>query len=142
MSKIPRRHQAVVTCMDARLDPLRILNAAVGDLHVIRNAGGLVTTDVERSLVLSQRRLETRRIDVIMHTSCGTFGFDETALAAEIRAAGGETDGRFGSFDDLEREVHRGVARLRANTALADRSQIRGYVYDLTRSALRLIVDA
>jgi carbonic anhydrase len=142
MSKIPKRHQAVLTCMDTRLDPLRMLNAGAGDLHVIRNAGGLVTEDTERSLILSQRRLETRRIDVIMHTSCGVYRFDEDTLTAEIRADGGETNGRFGSFDDLEQELRRGVTRLRANTALGDRSQIRGYIYDLSTSTLRLVADA
>ena len=141
-SGVPKRKQVVVTCMDTRLDPLRMLNAAIGDLHVLRNAGGLVTADVERSLVISQRRLQTTRIDVIMHTSCGMNGLDEDALRAEIASAGAEPPSRFGSFADLEAELRRGVALLRSNPALQNRTQIRGYVYDLGTSTLKLVVDA
>ena len=138
---MPKRKQAVVTCMDTRLDPLRMLNAAIGDLHVIRNAGGLVTADVERSLVISQRRLRTTRIDVIMHTGCGMNGLDEDALRAEIVAAGAEPPSRFGSFADLEGELRRGVALLRSNPVLKNRTQIRGYVYDVSTSTLKLLVN-
>lgn len=128
--------------MDTRIDPWRILNAGVGDINVIRNAGGIVTADVERSLILSQRRLQTTRIDVIMHTSCGVNGLDEDALNAELAEEGVQSPGRFGSFDDVDAEVRRGVARLRSNRALKNRDQIRGYVYDLAASQLKLVVDA
>lgn len=137
---VPRRRQAVVTCMDARIDPWRLLNAGVGDINVIRNAGGLVTPDVERSLVVSQRRLQTARIDLIMHTKCGTLGLDERALNAEIADAGSPPI-RFGSFDDLEAELRRGVALLRSNPALKDRTKVRGYIYDLDAANLRLLID-
>jgi carbonic anhydrase len=128
--------------MDTRIDPWRILNAGVGDIHVLRNAGGIVTADVERSLILSQRRLQTTRIDVIMHTSCGVSGLDEDSLNAELSGEGVEPFGRFGSFRDVEAEVRRGVARLRSNRALKTRSQIRGYVYDLAAAQLKLVVDS
>ena len=141
-SGVPKRKQAVVTCMDTRLDPLRMLNAAIGDLHVIRNAGGLVTDDVERSLVISQRRLRTTRIDVIMHTNCGMNGLDEAALRAEIVGAGAAPPSRFGSFANLDAELRRGVEQLRSNPALKNRTQIRGYVYDLGTFTLKLIVDS
>jgi carbonic anhydrase len=140
-SAVPRRNQAVVTCMDTRIDPLRILNAGVGDIHVIRNAGALVTEDVERSLVLSQRELETTRIDLIMHTECGVLNLDEPALNAAL-AADGAPAIRTGTFSDLEAELRRGVALLRSNPALKTRSAIRGYLYDLSASTLRLVVDA
>lgn len=128
--------------MDTRIDPWRILSAGVGDINVVRNAGGIVTTDVERSLILSQRRLQTTRIDVIMHTSCGVSGLDEDSLNAELSGEGVEPFGRFGSFNDVEAEVRRGVARLRSNRALKNRSQIRGYVYDVAAAQLKLVVDA
>jgi len=127
--------------MDTRIDPWRILNAGVGDVHVLRNAGGIVTADVERSLILSQRLLRTTRIDVIMHTNCGAEGLDESALNAELSGEGIEPFGPFGSFGNVEAEVRRGVARLRSNRALKHRDQIRGYVYDLAASHLRLVVN-
>ena len=127
--------------MDTRIDPWRLLNAGVGDIHVIRNAGGIVTEDVERSLVLSQRALQTTRIDVIMHTTCGVLDLDEAALNAEL-AGDGAPAIRTGTFSDLEGELRRGVALLRANPALKSRSAIRGYIYDLSASTLRLVIDA
>ena len=142
ISGVPKRHQAVITCMDSRVDPWRILNAGVGDIHVLRNAGGLVTADVERSLVLSQRRLQTSRIDVIMHTNCGTMGLDEAALNEELAASGVEPFPSFGSFADVEAEVRRVGPQSGDTPALTNRSQIRGYVYDLAASNLRLVVDA
>ncbi len=140
-SPIPRRNQAVVTCMDTRIDPWRILNAGVGDIHVIRNAGALVTEDVERSLVLSQRELQTTRVDLVMHTECGVLNLDEAALNARL-AEDGAPAIRTGTFSDLEAELRRGVALLRSNPALKTRSAIRGYLYDLANSTLRLVVDA
>jgi carbonic anhydrase len=127
--------------MDARVDPWRLLSAGVGDIHVIRNAGGLVTPDAERSLVASQRKLETTRVDVIMHTQCGMLGMDEDALNAELAAAGAAPMD-FGSFDDLDAALRRSVALLRSNPALLHRDSIRGYVYDIDAGALRLLIDA
>jgi carbonic anhydrase len=134
----PRRRLAVVTCMDTRIDPLVVLGAAVGDLHVIRNAGGVVTGDVVRSLAVSQRRLGTTAVDVVMHTDCGTMALDEKALRAEI----GDSDAarmRFHTFTDLHEELRRGVAALRGAPALLHRDRIRGLIYDVDALTLTTV---
>ncbi len=82
----PKKRLAVVTCMDGRIDPLRILAMSLGDIHVIRNAGGIVTEDVLRSLLVSQRMLGTREVLIFMHTDCGLYGLDERAEKAAVEA--------------------------------------------------------
>ena len=82
----PNKHLAVVTCMDGRIDPLRILALGLGDIHVIRNAGGIVTEDVLRSLLVSQRMLGTREVLIIMHTDCGLYGLDDAKERAAVEA--------------------------------------------------------
>ncbi len=137
----PSRRLAVLTCMDARIDPWRLLEAGPGEVHVVRNAGGLVTDDAIRSLVISQRLLRTRKIDVIMHTQCSLYELDEQSLARAVRRddpTSGLSD--FGSFADLEAELHRGVERLRAAAALPHRDRVRGHIYDVDTARLRLIV--
>src|ERR1700759_229689 len=84
----PRRQLAVVACMDARLDLPRALGFELGDAHVLRNAGGLVTDDVLRSLAISQSALGTTRIAVVHHTECGMSGFDDEAFRAELAKTG------------------------------------------------------
>ncbi len=139
-AKFPARHHAIVTCMDVRIDPLAVMSMRPGDAHVIRNAGGIVTADVVRSLVVSQRVLETRSIDLVMHSDCGMFGLDERALAAEIVAddRGAKVPDLLG-FADLEAELRRGVGRLRATLALPHRDRIRGLVFDVVAGRTRLV---
>ena len=91
--------------MDARIDPALALGLVPGDAHVLRNAGGLVTDDVVRSLAISQHALGTREVMVVQHTKCGMHGLDENALALRIEAAAGtppNANVRFGAFTDLE----------------------------------------
>src|ERR1700679_233071 len=83
---IPSRHVVLVTCMDSRIDAFRIFGLDSGEAHILRNAGGLVTDDVLRSLVLSQRLLQTREIILMHHTNCGLHRMDEPALRAQIAA--------------------------------------------------------
>ena len=83
---VPARHVAIVTCMDSRIDNFRIFGLESGEAHILRNAGGLVTDDVLRSLVLSQRLLQTREIILMHHTDCGLNGMNEAALRAQIAA--------------------------------------------------------
>jgi len=138
----PRSQQAVVTCQDARIDPVRIFGAAPGDMNVIRNAGGLVTPDVVNGLLVSQYRLGTTRIDLVMHTDCGMLGFDSEALAEEVRAATGQrlrTD--LAGFDDLHAELLRGVATLRGNPALLHRDEVRGFVYHIEDGRLEVVAE-
>jgi carbonic anhydrase len=134
----PTRHAAVVTCMDARIDVLAALGLGLGEVHVIRNAGGLVTDDVLRSLTLSQRTLGTREVLVIQHTGCGLHGLADEALLGEVEAASGVLPPfAFGGFADLDASVRASVARVRAAAYLPHRDGVRGFVYDLATGRLR-----
>src|ERR687897_2047959 len=109
----PRRKLAVLTCMDARIEPLALLGLEVGDAHIIRNAGGLVTDDAIRSLSASQRLLGTVEIVVVMHEGCGLHGASEDAFAEALRADGVLPTWRLGAFDDVEATLRDSLARLR-----------------------------
>ena len=117
----PRRKLAVLTCMDVRIEPLSLLGLEVGDAHVIRNAGGLVTGDALRSLSASQSMLGTEEIVLVMHEDCGMQG-----APPEI-----------GGFDDLEAALRDGVERLRTSDELTARDNIRGLIFDPESGALR-----
>ena len=106
---------AVVTCMDARIDPLAVLGLAAGDAHVIRNAGGVVTDDVIRSLALSQTGLGTREVLVAQHTGCGAHPPDV----------------------DLEASVREAVRALREADGIPHRDRVRGAVIDLVSGGVR-----
>src|SRR5690606_41858139 len=100
-SRPPTRRAAVAACMDARLDLFAALGLALGEVHLIRNAGGIVADDVLRSLALSQRKLGTREVLVVHHTDCGLHGLDDEALADEVEAETGERPPlAFGGFGD------------------------------------------
>jgi carbonic anhydrase len=132
MAAAPDRRIAVLTCMDARLDVLRMLGLRVGDAHVLRNAGGVVTEDGIRSLMLSQRLLGTREVMVIQHTGCGLLGLSEKELTEEIeRETGTRLPFALGGFDDLEESVRSSVARIRATPLLPHREHVRGFIYDI-----------
>jgi carbonic anhydrase len=124
----PALKLAIVTCMDARIDPAALLGLRPGDAHVIRNAGGVVTDDVLRSLTLSQALLGTREVMVIQHTSCGLNG-DEDELRASVREATGEDPGHLHAFTDVEESVRASVRRLGEGA--------RGFVYEVETGRLR-----
>lgn len=135
---VPRRRLAVVTCMDARIDVFGALGLGLGEAHVIRNAGAVVTRDVVRSLVVSQHKLGTREVLVMGHTDCGMEGLDEDAVAEELAAtAGARPAFGLGGFDDVAEAVRRSVERIRATPFLPARDAIRGSVYDVTTGAVR-----
>src|SRR3954465_7192494 len=114
LPRVPARRTAIVTCMDARIDPLAALGMHLGDAHVIRNAGALVTDDAIRSLAISQRMLDTRAVVVMGHTDCGLEGLDEeAALAAIAQEAGTAPSWRLGAFASVDDQVRASVARLR-----------------------------
>lgn len=141
VAREPSRRLAVVTCMDARIDPLAALGLAFGQAHVIRNAGAVVTPDVIRSVAVSQRRLGTTAIDLMMHTDCGMLGLDEEVLRREIAADAGQSAGiAFHAFDDLHGELRRGVDALRRSPALAARTGVRGLVYDVVTHRTTVVV--
>lgn len=121
-----------MSCQDARIDVHTVLGLGPGDAHVIRNAGGVVTPDVLRSLLLSQRLLGTEEIVVMQHTGCGLHELPEHEVRAEIaRDAGEEPDFPLLGFDDLEESVRSSVRRLSSDPLLPHRSSVRGFVYDV-----------
>ena len=137
LSPEPAKRVAVVACMDTRLDVLGALGLEVGDAHVIRNAGGIVTDDVVRSLVLSQRRLGTTAIVLLHHTKCGVEGLDDAELRRElVFDVGRAPDWQPGGFDDAVADAAESVARLRACPYLPARDDIRGFVYDVDTGRL------
>ena len=134
----PAHRIAVVACMDARLDTGARLGLEEGDAHVIRNAGGVVTDDVLRSLVISQRLLGTREIMLIHHSRCGMVGFTDDALKAEIEEETGIRPAfSFEAFADLEADVRQSIARIRSSPFVPHKDAIRGFVYEVETGRLR-----
>ena len=132
----PAKKLAVVACMDARIDVHRVLGLEPGDAHVIRNAGGIVTEDVLRSLVVSQHALGTRQVVLIHHTECGMLGLDEAALNARVeREAGTAPDFPLGGFPDIEESLAGSVERIEASPYLQTEA-VRGFVYDVRTGRL------
>lgn len=133
----PRRRLAVVACMDSRMDIFDMLGLGNGEAHIIRNAGGVITDDVIRSLCLSQRLLGTREVILIHHTDCGLESVDETEFKAQLeRELGASPPWPLESFDDPYRDVSRSVSRLRMTPFVTYQDHIRGFVYDVTTGAL------
>ena len=126
----PSRRLAVVTCMDARLDPAKFLGLDDGCAHVIRNAGGLVTDDALRSLVISHNLLGTEEVLVVAHTDCGMLTFENEALQQQLG-----TNIDFQPFSDLEASVRAGVRRVRESPLTAD--TVYGFVYEVETGKLR-----
>ena len=126
----PRRKLAVVACMDSRMDIFQMLGLAHGDAHIIRNAGGVVTDDVIRSLVLSQRLLGTREIILLHHTDCGMQRLTGDTLQDEIEAETGLRPAwALESFKDPYQDVRQSIRRLQVNPFIAHKEHIRGFVY-------------
>jgi carbonic anhydrase len=138
----PRRRLAVLSCMDARFDPQEMLGLGRGDLHVLRNAGGLVTDDVIRSLAASQRELGTEEVIVVMHERCGLLGASDDEFAAALAADGADPPWRLGGFSDLDATLREGLARLRRSPELSHRDAVRGFVFDPATGSLRDVEGA
>ena len=136
--RAPARRLAVVTCMDTRGHLERALGLRPGDAHILRNAGGLVTDDVLRSLVVSHHALGTREIFVVGHTDCAMMRFRDADLRAQIpQKTGASAPLSLGSFTDLEESVRRQVARVRSHPCIPAQVSVRGFVFDLRSGALR-----
>jgi len=158
----PGRRFAILTCMDARLDPAKYAGLAEGDAHVIRNAGGRASDDAIRSLVISYKLLGTREWFVIHHSDCGMLTFTEPVMAellasslkpAKLEAAGwrdvgpgpGSPEGRYInwlSISDNAKSVVEDVTRIRAHPLVPDDIPIYGYIYDVKSGRLNEIKDA
>jgi carbonic anhydrase len=134
----PRRRLAVVTCMDARFDPLQALGLSLGDAHVLRNAGAQATDDVLRSLALSHRLLGTQEALVIGHTDCGLGSLAEDEIHRAFATAGLDTSGIvFRAFADLEEAVRDAVRTIRESPLLPPDYGAEGFVFDVRSGRLR-----
>lgn len=133
----PSRHVAVVACMDARLDVYRALGLGSGEAHVIRNAGGVVTDDVIRSLTVSQRKLGTTEIVLVHHTKCGMATFVDDDFVTELREACGTAPAWApGAFADTEQDVRDSIAAIRSSPFLLHTEAVRGFVFDVDSGLL------
>ena len=132
----PKRRLAVLTCMDARLDLFGAFGLALGDAHLIRNAGGLATEDAVRSLVLSQQLLGTEDVMVVHHSRCGLEHPDEGVVRERLETAlGRPLPFALGAFADVATDVRATVATLRAHPLLRSR-EVRGFVFDVDSGRL------
>jgi carbonic anhydrase len=124
--------------MDARIDVHKILGLEEGDAHVIRNAGGLVTEDAIRSLLISQRLLGTEEIILLHHTACGMLGLREEDLKEQLHEeTGTHLPFDLGAIDDLEDSVRRSVHQIVADPFIAHKDEVRGFIYDVGTGRLR-----
>ncbi|HEY7561574.1 MAG TPA: carbonic anhydrase [Gaiellaceae bacterium] len=139
----PGRKLAVVTCMDARLDPVKFLGLEDGDAHVIRNAGGLVTDDALRSLCISHWLLGTREVVVIAHTDCGMLTFTNDDLRGKLRDEAGAdaSDVDFHPFPDLEGSVRGSVRAIRESRLCPDSLEVSGWIYDVHTGRLTEVAE-
>jgi|SRR5829696_1940848 len=136
----PAQKVAVVACMDARIVPSQLLGLDVGDAHVIRNAGGVVSSDTIRSLAISQRLLGTEEIVLVHHTDCGMLTFDDEGFKRSIQDETGiRPDWAAEAFPDLEEDVRQSMARIHASPFLPKKDAVRGFVYDVDSGELREI---
>lgn len=129
---------AVVTCMDARLDVFALLGLRPGEAHVLRNAGGLVSDDVIRSLAISQRLLGTTEIMVVHHSECGMLTFTDADFAESLhRDTGTRPTWTAGAFNDLDADVRACIARIHESPFLPHKQAVRGFVVDVATGLLR-----
>ena len=134
----PQRQLAIVTCMDSRLDVFAALGLGSGEAHVLRNAGGIITDDVIRSLAISQRRLGTREVMLIHHTDCGMQKITDDGFRMELQETTGVSPSfAIESFTDVEADVKQSILRVRRSPFLPYRDVVRGFVYDVDTHQLR-----
>jgi carbonic anhydrase len=134
----PARALAIVTCMDSRLNVFDALGLEEGDAHVLRNAGGVITDDMIRSLTISQRLLGTREVMLIYHTDCGMQKLSDDGFRAELQAETGVApEFAIESFNDLDAAVRQSILRVQGSVFLPHRDRVRGFVYDVDTHRLR-----
>jgi carbonic anhydrase len=134
----PARKVAVVACMDARLDPQKVLGLAEGDGHVIRNAGGVVTDDAIRSLAISQRLLGTEEIILIHHTDCGMVTFSDDEFRRGIQEEiGVKPQWAAEAFPDAAEDVRQSIGRIQASPFIPRKTSVRGFLYHVEDGSLQ-----
>lgn len=133
----PSRKLAIVTCMDSRLDVFLALDLKDGEAHILRNAGGVITNDMIRSLAISQRHLGTEAIMLIHHTNCGMQSITDDGFRAELQQATGMAPAfAIESFTDIEADVRQSLLRVRRSDFLLHRDQVRGFIYNVDNHEL------
>lgn len=133
----PIRGLVVIACMDCRIDTYKVLGLGNGEAHIIRNAGGIISDDVIRSVCLSQRKLGTQEIILIHHTDCGLQQVDEADFRAELEAETGlKPRWSLENFSDPYADVAQSIQRLLLDPFLPKKDHIRGFVYDVTDGLL------
>ncbi|HMS61287.1 MAG TPA: carbonic anhydrase [Solirubrobacteraceae bacterium] len=143
LERPPRRRLAVVTCMDARINLFLLLGLREGDAHIIRNAGGVITDGEIRSLAISQRLMGTREIILIHHTDCGMQAFNDREFRAELEAETGvPAPWDTGTFEDLDLDVLKSIARVRESPFIPHSDKVRGFVYEVETGVLREVAQA
>lgn len=134
----PSRQLAIVTCMDSRLDVFAALGLEDGQAHILRNAGGVITDDVIRSLAISQRQLGTREVMLIHHSNCGMTTITDDGFRATLQEATGVAPAfAIESFTDVEADVRQSVLRVRRSSFIPHRDVVRGFVYDVNTHRLK-----
>lgn len=134
----PSKKVAVVACMDSRLDTFAMLGLDLGEAHIIRNAGGVITDDMIRSLTISQRMLGTREIVLIHHTNCGLSTFTEDEFdELLLRETGARAHWKAESFRDVEQSVRESIRRITHSPFVPCRDNVRGFIFDVETGRLR-----
>lgn len=135
----PSKKIAVVTCMDARIHVIEVLGLKIGEAHIIRNAGGIVTDDALRSLIISHELLGTERVIIINHTECGMATFKDEDLQKRISEKYNlnASDIKFHSFSDLEENVKNQIKKIRTSVFLSNIASVHGFIYDIKTGKIR-----
>ncbi|HEU5261987.1 MAG TPA: carbonic anhydrase [Gemmatimonadales bacterium] len=141
----PAKKLAIVACMDARLTVEPALGLKTGDAHIIRNAGGIVTDDVIRSLLISHYLLGTEEWMIVNHTDCGMLTFKDEELVAKLRAewdTTAVTPAHFHAFSDLEENVRHQIQKLQSHPWVPNDIPVRGFIYDVRSGTLNEVAEA
>ncbi|GAA3297302.1 carbonic anhydrase [Dactylosporangium vinaceum] len=136
----PKLRLTVISCMDSRLDLFGALGLEIGDAHLIRNAGGLPTEEVLRSLAISQRKLGTREVVLIHHTECGMEGFDDPEFRAELAETGVAPTWNVPGFTDLHDTMRQSLRTVRECQWIPHREDVRGFIFDVATAKIDEVV--
>ncbi|MGA8744624.1 MAG: carbonic anhydrase [Solirubrobacterales bacterium] len=137
----PGKRVAVIACMDSRLNPYGLLGLSEGDAHVIRNAGGVVSEDVIRSLAISQSLLGTDAVVLIHHTDCGMLSFTDEEFADRLEAESGERpEWHALAFSDLDSDIREGIERIKASPFIPRTDNVRGFIYEVVTGELHEVL--
>lgn len=144
LPKQPAKKLAIIACMDARLTVEQILGLQTGDAHIIRNAGGIVSDDALRSLIISNHLLGTKEILIINHTDCGMLTFNDQDLRDKLIAQTGvdaTAPTHFHTFTDLAENVRRQVSRVKSHPWIPKGITVRGLIYDVKTGQLNPVSE-